>query len=71
MPSVGSAQDSNSKQPRRHYAEAFAKDNSAFPLFIVWKVTEDVEYDEDGYSKKARKSTKAKHPQAAAAAASS
>ncbi len=46
MCSAEPTQDSNPKKPRRRCAEAFAKDNRAFPPLILWKVAEDIEYDQ-------------------------
>ena len=63
-------EDQQSKKPKRHYADAFAKDNSAFPLFIVWKVVETIEFDQEE-AKKKTVANKSSHPQSASTAASS
>jgi hypothetical protein len=70
MSTGASAKESPTKKPRRHDADAFAKDNSAFPLFIVWKVAEGIDYDQACYSKKSGKN-KSNYPQSASAATSS
>jgi hypothetical protein len=43
-----------SAQPERkkRYADAFAKDDSAFPLCIVWLVKDHIEYDSEDFAKK-------------------
>jgi hypothetical protein len=62
--------ETQSKKPKRHYADAFAKDNSAFPLFIVWNVVESIEFDQEEAKKKSA-GNKSSYPQSASSAASS
>jgi hypothetical protein len=71
MSMASNAEETQAKKPRRHYADAFAKDNSAFPLFIVWNVLEDIEFDQEDHAKKKGSGSNSSYPQPASAASSS
>jgi hypothetical protein len=71
MSTASNADETQSKKPRRHYADAFAKDNAPFPLFIVWNVLEDIGFDQEDYAKKKGPGNNSSYPQSASAAASS
>ncbi len=48
----------NNKKTKRHYADAFAKDNRDFTLFIFWSIGEDLPHDHEDFTKKAAKAPK-------------
>lgn len=66
--SSAASSHTHSARPRRHYTEPFAKDNNAFPMYVVWKVAAaPIPYDSDDFDKKIN----SRPPASASAAASS